>query len=471
MRNKKIGVVVPFRNRYDQLDIFKERITKYLSEKDISYEIIIVEQDDAKLFNRGMLLNIGFTYAEKLKCKYVVFHDIDMLPIEVDYSYCETPLHLATNFLNNERELFDTYFGGVTMFNVKDFKKINGYSNKYWGWGYEDDDLLLRCIKNNLDLNTLYLNNMGTSASVLKFNGTDAYVKGINNFNLNNNITFFISFYPDDIKCNYIDDSDQYNIFTIHGYDFAISYNSFSRYNFCTFDENNNVLYVNSKIKKNYKTNIAITINNTEKIIKVYQDGELIGKIESFEKLHQYKKQPFFYIGTSDPNNELNPKYFKGYFDSLVVYETVLEDNEILEISQNKYRGLLQNFGNYNSADLIKLYYDSKFIKSYKLKDLSGNNNDGEIVNCEIVDLIVDNSIDIPVPHRRKSLFESLPHEENGFLDNKWKDQSTRWNQLRFINEVSTNHELLYNDGLSDLNFAEHGITNENNITFVTVGI
>jgi hypothetical protein len=471
MRNKKIGVVVPFRNRYDQLDIFKERITKYLSEKNISYEIIIVEQDDAKLFNRGMLLNIGFTYAEKLKCKYVVFHDIDMLPIDVDYGYSTTPLHLATNFLNNERELFDTYFGGVTMFNVKDFKKINGYSNKYWGWGYEDDDLLLRCVVNDLDLDTLILKNVGTNGTALKFNGNDAYVKGINNFNLNNNITFFISFYPDNIKCNYIDDSDQYNIFTIPGYDFAISYNSFSRYNFCTFDENNNVLYVNSKIKKNYKTNISITINNTEKIIKVYQDGELIGKIESFEKLHQYKKQPFFYIGTSDPNNELNPKYFKGYFDSLAVYDTVLEDDEILEISQNKYRGLLQNFGNYNSADLIKLYYDTKIIKGYKLKDLSGNNNDGEIINCEITDLIVDSIYELYVPHRRKSLFESLPHEENGFLDNKWKDQSTRWNQLRFINEVSTNHELLYNDGLSDLNFAEHGITNENNITFVTVGI
>ena len=39
------------------------------------------------------------------------------------------------------------------------------------------------------------------------------------------------------------------------------------------------------------------------------------------------------------------------------------------------------------------------------------------------------------------------------------------------INEVSTNYELLYNDGLSDLSFVEHGITKENNITFVTVGI
>jgi hypothetical protein len=34
------------------------------------------------------------------------------------------------------------------------------------------------------------------------------------------------------------------------------------------------------------------------------------------------------------------------------------------------------------------------------------------------------------------SLFKSLKHDENGFLGNKWKDQATRWNQLRFQNEV-----------------------------------
>lgn len=471
MQNKKIGIIVPFRNRYEQLDIFIERITKHLTENEIPYEIIIVEQDNAKLFNRGMLLNIGFKYAEKLKCKYVVFHDIDMLPIDVDYSYSQTPLHMATNFSNQEREQFDTYFGGVTMFNNKDFKKINGFSNKYWGWGYEDTDLLLRCIKNDLDLDTLLIKNMGTSGSVLKLNGYNAYIKGINNFNLNDNITFFISFYPDDLLCDHSKDVDQYNIFTIPGYDFSISFNSFSRYNFCTFDNKHKALYVNSKIKKNYKTNLSITINNIDKKIKVYQDGELIGVLEFSEKLYQYKKQPFFYIGAGNPNNEEDPKYFKGYFESLVVFDTLLEDNEIMEISKNKYKGLTQNFGNYKSADYIKLYYDTKFIKSYKLKDLSDNNNDGEIVNCEITELTIDDTVEIAIPYRRKSLFESLPHEENGFFENKWKDQCTRWNQLRFINEVSTNHQLLYNDGLSDLQFTEHGITHENKITFVTVGI
>lgn len=27
---------------------------------------------------------------------------------------------------------------------VKDFEKLNGLSNKYWGWGLEDDEFYLR---------------------------------------------------------------------------------------------------------------------------------------------------------------------------------------------------------------------------------------------------------------------------------------------------------------------------------------
>ena len=72
----KLDVIVPYRNRYEQLTAFKESITKYLESKNINFELIIVEQDNAKLFNRGMLLNIGFKYALEHECDYVVFHDI-----------------------------------------------------------------------------------------------------------------------------------------------------------------------------------------------------------------------------------------------------------------------------------------------------------------------------------------------------------------------------------------------------------
>lgn len=469
--NRKLGVIVPFRNRYGQICEFIERITVHLNKNKIPFELIFIKQDDAKLFNRGMLLNIGFKQAQKLECDYVVFHDIDMLPIDVDYSYVDHPVHLATNFKDNERVLFDTYFGGVTLFPMNDFKRINGYSNKYWGWGYEDDDLLLRCVKHDIELDTLKLTNSSPNGKSLKFNGIDSYVKGINDFRMNQNVSFFVSFYPDDIICDHTKDSDDYNVFTIPGYDFAISYNSFSRYNFVTFDRKQNVLYVNSKIKKNYKTNIGVTVDNVNKIIKVYQDGEFIGEINSFENLHQYNKEPFFYLGVGDPNREHNPKYFKGYIDYFITFSDVIEEKEIKEMSKNKYGSLTQNFGDYKSANLITLYYDARYVREYRLMDLSGNNNRGEIVNCEIVDVELPKYTEIKVPHRRDSLFESLPHEENGFFENKWKDQCTRWNQLRFINEVTTNHSLLFNDGLSDLEYIEHGKITADNVTHINVGI
>ena len=213
--NKKIGIIVPYRDRENHLNIFLKRITRYLKNSDIDYEIIIVNQDNGKLFNRGMLLNIGFKYAEELKCDYVVFHDVDMIPANVDYSYDDKPIHLATEINDakthkTSKETFDEYFGGVTLFPVEDFKKINGYSNKYWGWGYEDTDLLLRCKKKEINLNTLKLKNSGASGTALKLNGLDAYVRVKNTINFNQNLTIFISFFPEELTLDHEKRSEEH---------------------------------------------------------------------------------------------------------------------------------------------------------------------------------------------------------------------------------------------------------------------
>jgi hypothetical protein len=475
MDKHKLGVIVPYRDRADQLGEFRIKVSYYLKKNHINHNIFIIEQDNAKLFNRGMLLNIGFKYALENECDYVVFHDIDMIPIDVDYSYSDIPLHLATDFELEEdekkREIFSEYFGGVTLFPVKDFQKINGYSNKYWGWGYEDTDLLLRCKTNNIELDTLKIENKGKSGDGLKFNGIDSYVECDNIIDLKYNATFFISFCPENVVFDHTKESDEFTVFSIPGWDFAICYNSFSRYNFCAFDSNYEPYYVNSEIKPAYKTNIVVVLNADEKYIKVYQDGELIGQTKTYKKLYFYRKEPKFYLGIGKPGREKIPNLFRGTIDSFAYFDDILSDEEIKEISNNKTNSLSESFGDYKSNGSLKLYYDADYIENYELIDLTGGGLNGKIVNCEIVKQEYSEYTEVKVPHRRKSLFKSLKHDENGFLGNKWKDQATRWNQLRFHNEVSLNHDLMINDGLSDLNFVQHGYMIDNKIHQAIIGI
>jgi hypothetical protein len=443
---------------------------EYLADKDLRYEIFIVDQDNAKQFNRGILLNIGYIYAKKIRCNYIAFHDVDMLPVDVDYSYSDIPLHLATDFILEEdekkREVFEEYFGGVTMFPIETFEKINGYSNKYWAWGYEDTDLLLRCKENNIELNTLKLKNMGRLGKSLKFNGKDSYVQCDNVIDFYEHVTIFVSFFPEKVHLDHTKDSDEFTVFSIPGYDFAICYNSFSRYNFCAFDSKLNALYVNSNIKTNYKTNMTITVDAENRVIRVYQDGIFIGETPTYRKLYRYKLQPYFYLGVGNLEREITTNYFKGNIDSFAYYNELLSDEEIMEISNDN-----SDLKKYKSGKFLKTYYDVNHIENYKLVDLSGNGNNGKIVKCEIVKDDFEEYTDVSVPYKRPSIFKSLKHDENGFLGNKWKDQATRWNQLRFQNEVSYHKELLYDDGIKEAQFVEHTKTSVRNITYINVGI
>ena len=117
-----------------------------------------------------MLFNIGFKMAMEMSDNYwdcFIFHDVDLLPEDDRNLYsCPTkPRHMSVGkhylssverrcrLLNSFFLAVDKFkyklpykgiFGGVSAMTVKDFQKVNGFSNRYWGWGGEDDDLRKR---------------------------------------------------------------------------------------------------------------------------------------------------------------------------------------------------------------------------------------------------------------------------------------------------------------------------------------
>lgn len=444
--NKKLGIIIPYRNRYDQLVLFKSSINNYLKSKNIDFELIIVEQDDAKLFNRGKLLNIGFKQAKKLKCDYVVFHDVDMLPINVDYSYSDIPLLLAT-----QRASFDEFFSSVILFPVEYFEKINGYSNEYWGWGFEDDDLLFRCKVNNIPLDKKEIKVINKHTSALKFNGYNAYVEGV--YKPKDESTIFLSFEPQDLTLNHETYDDEFIIFDLPKLDLKISYDSYSKYKVVINDINENIIYVNSERLNPYKTNLCVTIGNNT--IELYQDGILIGETKYKELKNDSDKN--FYLG----------KTFKGLIHNLAIYDRVLSYKEVKEISENKHFGLTY----FESSSNLKTYYEASFIKNYQLIDLSENKNKGKIYNCEIIKQDIEENKIVNIPFRRQSLFSLLEHENNGFVNGGWKDINTRYNQLRFSNEVSKGYINTMEDGLNNLHYKEYSNTKFDNETHIVAGI
>lgn len=156
---KRLAIIVPYRDRdahlRQLLSILPEKVNEGRgSAEQIPYHIYVVEQANLKSFNKAKLLNAAFSLLEK-DYDYFCFHDVDMLPTHADYSYVELPTHLAAD-VSQFREwegkglAYPTYFGGVVLFNKADFKKVNGYSNFYWGYGLEDDDMLYRIHQHGL---------------------------------------------------------------------------------------------------------------------------------------------------------------------------------------------------------------------------------------------------------------------------------------------------------------------------------
>ena len=155
-------IVVPFResahpssqqgaNRFKNLAVLVPYLTRHLASvgkrPGIDFSIVVVEQDQALVFNKGALLNVGYKLAKAWGYDYMVLHDVDQLPESPrnDYSFAPRPTHLCSASEQFAyRPAYHEMVGGVLLAPLSSFEAVNGYSNYYWGWGQEDDDFYFR---------------------------------------------------------------------------------------------------------------------------------------------------------------------------------------------------------------------------------------------------------------------------------------------------------------------------------------
>ena len=77
----KLAVIVAFRDRDTHLKVFLHHMHPIFQRQLLDYRIFVVEQTPTEEFNRGALMNIGYTEALKVdNFDCFAFHDVDLVP-------------------------------------------------------------------------------------------------------------------------------------------------------------------------------------------------------------------------------------------------------------------------------------------------------------------------------------------------------------------------------------------------------
>jgi len=141
-------IAIPFRNRDVHLEYFIKNTVPLLQEHLPNTKVVVIEQNEGKLFNRGMLLNVAFKEYEN-ETDYFFTHDVDMNPsLEIiKYIYTKEDIEMF-----RIRFLHDTCLGGIIKVKHDIIFDINGFPNNIWGGGIEDRALYYRCCMKNINI-------------------------------------------------------------------------------------------------------------------------------------------------------------------------------------------------------------------------------------------------------------------------------------------------------------------------------
>ena len=147
-----VAFLIPARDREYHLKQIMYHLPKLLTNQLACFGIYILDQfDSTTVFNKAKLFNAGWLEARKdndWDC--YVFHDVDLLLQNETIEYtCDLennqPKHLTVAIDKYGYKLSNLKMvGGASLMSEKIIRKINGWSNSFWGWGGEDDNMFFR---------------------------------------------------------------------------------------------------------------------------------------------------------------------------------------------------------------------------------------------------------------------------------------------------------------------------------------
>jgi hypothetical protein len=465
----KLAIIVPYRDREEHLNVFVPHMHEFLKDKGIDYTIFIAEQSDDRPFNYGKLCNV-VTKEIGEEYTYFAFHDIDMLPIsdECDYSYPDSPTHLATNVEAHDNKLpYPQYFGGVVLINREDFENANGYSNEYWGYGFQDLDLLYRLQRSGAYLEKYYDLNQTYS----KYDKNDILPYRIENVKLSNNFKRHkikkVSF---DLNTRLYGTINEFTNFVIQD-EFSISIwfndNGIGKYpkNIFSFEGNDTGLFLSETkyliaqiwdYKNNhYELSGDYYQNKWNHVVFSYKNGTITLwlnnkkiKTEFFDNFNVYDYRNHS-IKISDKTSEID-------ISSVIVFENKITDDVVsdlyyngiksLDLIKNKYGYSISNFYTFSSI------YKNKFILDSG-KNLNHLKIEGNIPS--ITDEIIYLTDEIYLPIRLNGEYSSLIHEnDTDIIENYYiYNPDIEENADIFFHEVITNKLDYKSIGLSTIKY------------------
>ena len=152
-REPRLAVVVPARRA--DASLLCARLAAHFDRVRVRYDIFVVSQVDSRPFNRGALANAAVTLllgsdgrpgrGGRAHFDYLAIHDVDRFPVLGNRSCDRATSQYYAFPAGSPRALHPTSFaGGVLIIRTALYRAVNGFSNDYWGYGEEDNDLFLR---------------------------------------------------------------------------------------------------------------------------------------------------------------------------------------------------------------------------------------------------------------------------------------------------------------------------------------